>query len=74
MSLRMGVFAKVWMGFKETTREDINHVTRNIRDLSPPQTQRDKGEGSYGDLGASPSTFPVAQMIKNPPSMRVTCV
>ena len=41
MSLRTGVFAKVWMGFKETTREDINHVTRNIRDLSPPQTQRD---------------------------------
>ena len=43
-------------------------------ELSAPQTQRDKGEGSYGDLGASPSTFPVAQMIKNPPSMRVTCV
>ena len=41
MNLRMGVFAKIWMGLKETTREDINHMTSNIRELSPPQTQRD---------------------------------
>ena len=41
MNLRMGVFANIWMGFKETTREDINHVISNIRELSPPQNQRD---------------------------------
>ena len=37
MNLRKGLFAKIWTGFKATTREDINHMTSDIRELlSPP--------------------------------------
>lgn len=27
---------KIWAGFKETTREYVNHMTSNSREQSPP--------------------------------------
>lgn len=36
VDFKKGVCAKIWTGFKETRREDINHMIRNSRELLPP--------------------------------------
>lgn len=37
VNLKKGVVAKIWTGFKETRREDINYMIRNSRELLPPR-------------------------------------